>query len=251
IVARDIATLLEQASGREVLVNGQPQVLELAGAQLEVIAPDWRSEFLSIITNPNIAFILMLIGIYGLIFEFSNPGALVPGTIGGICLITAFFALDVLPLNYAGLALLILGVALMVAEAFVPSFGILGLGGIVAFAMGATLLFDTEAPGFELSWWVIGSTTAAVALLSMVILTIAVRAQWRPVLGGRQGARGSVGKVVSWSGNRGRVLVDGEVWQATSTAASLAEGQWVQISERRGLVLLVEPNRPPAAYPPV
>ena len=147
-IATSVPDLLKQIDGYEVTVLGQKQTLQTDGLVIVKIEPDWRSRFLSVITNPNIAYILMLIGIYGLIFEFSNPGSIVPGTVGAIALLLALYSFQLLPINYAGVALILLGVALMVGEAFQPSFGMLGIGGTVAFVIGSIILMDTEVPGF-------------------------------------------------------------------------------------------------------
>src|SRR5690606_5726993 len=155
IVARDIPDLLAQSDGRRVTVAGKTVALDTGGLRLEEIDPDWRTKLLAAITNPNVALILMMIGIYGLIFEFMNPGALYPGTIGAISLLVGLYALAVLPVNYAGLGLIVLGIALMIAEAFTPTFGVLGVGGAIAFVLGATILIDTDVPAFEVSWPII------------------------------------------------------------------------------------------------
>ena len=160
LVAPNVPELLKAIEGRVVKMQYGEVTLALEGAIIERVEPNWRTKILATITNPNVALLLMMIGTYGLILEFYNPGTIVPGTIGAICLLLALYSLNVLPVNYAGLALIMLGLALMVAEAFAPSFGILGLGGGAAFILGATLLFDTDAPGFTLSWPVIIGTAA-------------------------------------------------------------------------------------------
>ncbi|MCK5336568.1 MAG: nodulation protein NfeD, partial [Gammaproteobacteria bacterium] len=179
IVATDMADLLKQIDGREVLVQGQKQKLKTAGLTLKEINPDWRSRFLSVITNPNIAYILMLVGIYGLIFEFSNPGAIVPGTIGAICLLLALYSFQLLPINYAGMALILLGVALMVGEAFEPSFGILGIGGVIAFVFGSIILMDTEAPGFGIDISVIATFAITSVMMFVFVIGMAIKARRR------------------------------------------------------------------------
>ena len=155
LIAADMAELLSKINGREVSVEGKKITLETEGLVVRELKPDWRSRLLSVITNPNIAYILMLVGIYGLILEFSNPGAVVPGTVGAIALLLALYALQLLPINYAGVALILLGIALMVGEAYQPSFGILGIGGVVAFIIGSVILMDTEAPGYGIDLSVI------------------------------------------------------------------------------------------------
>src|SRR5207245_8204907 len=172
VMADDVPDLLRKIDGRSVKVAGKPQALATAGLEIVAAAPDWRTELLAVITDPNVAFILLLIGTYGLIFEFLNPGAVAPGLIGAISLLVALYALNLLPINYAGAALVLLGIGLMVAEAHIGSFGIIGVGGIVAFVIGAIMMFPSGAPGFTLSLSVVGAATVATAALFLVVLTI-------------------------------------------------------------------------------
>ena len=237
-VATDLSDLLAKADGRTVSVPGGDRTLASAGLATETLEPDWRTNLLAVITNPNVAFILMLIGMYGIIFEFINPGSIYPGTIGAISLIIGLYAMHVLPVDYAGVALILLGIALMVAEAFVPSFGILGLGGTASFLIGATLLFDTDVPGLGLSWPVIIGTTAVSAGLLAIVLAMAVRAHRRPVVTGEEEMIGIEGEVIDWTGRAGRVLVHGESWQAEADRG-FVPGDSVKVIERRGLTLTV------------
>lgn len=239
VMAGDAGALLTQLDGRTVSVGGGQRVLDTDGAMIEIIEPDWRTELLSLLTNPNVAFILMLVGVYGLIFELSNPGAIFPGVIGAVCLMFGLYALNVLPVNYAGLALVILGIAFMVAEAFLPSFGVLGIGGLVAFAAGATILFDTEVPGFTLSWPVIIGTTLAMAAALLLLLGYVVKAQRRPVTTGSERMIGNMGKVVEWHDHGGLVRVDGDLWRAVGHPG-LVPGQNVRVLKMRGVTLTVE-----------
>jgi membrane-bound serine protease (ClpP class) len=193
------------------------------------------------ITDPNIALILLMIGIYGIIFEFWSPGAIAPGVVGGVCLIVALTALSVLPVNFAGLALLLFGIALMVAEAFTPGIGIAGLGGVVAFVLGALFLFE---PGetdmsFQVSWQVIAAMAVLSALFFMGVLGFAVQARRRPVQTGAEQMIGSTGEVVSWDKNEGRIHVHGEIWSARSNQ-TLAKGAKIRVVGRTGLTLEVE-----------
>src|SRR5690625_2333499 len=245
LVAGDLETLLAEIDGRSVVMeHGQPQSISTLDMVAVEQAPDWRTQLLAVISNPNLALVLMMIGIYGLIFEFSNPGALYPGTLGAISLLLGLFSLSILPLDYAGLALLLLGVALMTAEAFLPSFGILGVGGAVAFALGATMLFDTfDAPGFELSWWTIGSMTALSLLLLAIVLRLAAGSFRQPVVSGSEHLVGSQGEVLGWDKKGGRVRVQGEVWQARARKP-LASGQAVRITGLPGRMGDVEPVNP-------
>ena len=243
IIAKDVEDLLAQVDGRKVATTAGETVLETRGRPIIELKPDWKAQFMAVIADPNVALILMMIGIYGILFEFWHPGAVVPGVIGAICLIVALAALSVLPVNYAGLALLLLGVALMVAEAFAPSFGILGLGGIAAFALGALFLFDPDQSDIPIqaSWQVVTGLTAASAAFFLGILGFAARARQRPVLTGAEEMIGSTGEVVHWADAEGRIHVRGEIWAARS-GVSLAKGQKVRVVSRTGLTLAVEPS---------
>ncbi|MFZ1105017.1 MAG: nodulation protein NfeD [Hyphomicrobiaceae bacterium] len=243
LIADDVADLLAKVDGRVVKTPAGEVRLETRGSQVVELKPDWKTEVMQVISDPNVALILMTIGIYGILFEFWHPGTMVPGVIGAICLIVALTAFSVLPVNYAGLALLILGIALMVAEAFVPSFGIVGLGGIAAFALGALFLFDPEQSDIPIraSWPVIAGLTALSAALSLGVLGFALRARRRPVLTGAEEMLGATGEVMDWAGGAGHVRVLGEIWAARS-GAMLAAGQKVRVTGRTGLVLAVEPK---------
>jgi len=240
-IATDQQDLLKKADGRTVKVGEQERTLKTAGLQIVEIEPNWRVRILAAITNPNIAYLLLLLGIYGLIFEFINPGAIAPGVVGGIALLVGLYALNVLPINFAGVALLLLGVALMVAEAFLPSFGIVGIGGVIAFAIGSLLMFDTDVPGFTLSWPAVALGTGVTAAFFLIAIAAAWRAHLRTVVTGETALLGLSGRVVTWDGNQGFVHVQGEDWQARSDA-SLAPGQGVRVAARRDLTLIVEPD---------
>jgi membrane-bound serine protease (ClpP class) len=243
IIATDLDDLLAQADGRNVQLGGQAVTLQTSGLQIVTMEPDWRARVLSVITNPNIAYILLLIGVYGVIFEVISPGAIFPGVIGATALLVGLFALNLLPINYAGAGLLLLGIALMAGEAFVPSFGALGIGGAVAFALGSLFMFD-EVPGFELSLSVVLTATAASVALLAIMLAAVVRAHRRKVVSGEPAMIGSTGEVLSWSGERGQIHVHGERWQARS-AEPLAPGERVRVTAREELTLMVEPVKPP------
>lgn len=241
VIAVDIPDLLRQLNGRTVNVLGQEKTLATTGLVIEHIVPDWRSRLLAVITNPNIAYILMLIGIYGLIFEFSNPGAIVPGTIGAICLLLAMFAFQVLPVNYAGLALILLGIALMVAEAFVPSIGVLGLGGVVAFVIGSVILMDTDAPGFGIDLALVGAFAISSALLFVLAMGLVVKARRKPVVSGREELIGAVAVALEDFDVDGSVWIHSENWRA-HTDAPVAKGDRVRVKALEGLTLLVTPT---------
>jgi membrane-bound serine protease (ClpP class) len=243
VVAADIPELLEKIDGRTVKLGERRVTLETAGLDTNTIQPGWRIRLLSFVTNPNIAFILILVGVYGLIFEFANPGAVGPGVVGVICLLVGFYALNVLPVNHAGLGLLFFAIALMVAEAFVPSFGVLGIGGIVAFVLAATMLFKGDIPGFRLSWPVIATAAAVSGGLMIFVLGYAFRAQRRPVSTGVESLVGRPARVLEWSGGGGYVRLEGERWKAVGEG-DLAPQERVEVLEARGLVLVVQKKQP-------
>lgn len=240
IVAPDIPALLAQLHGRQVAIDGKTITLDTRGIALTEVEPDWASHILAAITNPNVALILMMIGVYGLIFEFMNPGSLIPGTIGAISLLIGLYALAALPVDLVGLALIVLGLALMVGEAFAPSFGILGIGGLVAFGFGATILFDTEVPDFRIDWSVI----AALGVFSFAVLVIAGRVGIRSfgarVQTGKEEIVGARATVLDWNDGTGHVFVHGERWNAKGPP-ELDEGAPVIVGGIEGLWLDVSP----------
>ena len=238
VVADTMSDLLQQIEGRTVKTVQGEITLTVAGSEVEALEPNWRTKILSVITQPNIAFILMLVGTYGLIFELSNPGAIIPGTIGAISIILGLYALNVLPVNYAGLGLVLLGMALMVAEAFAPSFGVLGIGGIASFIVGATFLFETDAPGFALSWTVIIGTSLFSAAFLILVMYMAIGAYRRKVVTGQEEILGALAEVSEWSGTAGRVHFHGETWHAEGPSG-LDAGTVVEIKDRHGLILVV------------
>jgi membrane-bound serine protease (ClpP class) len=240
IIATGIPDLLQQVDGHEVLVLGHKRSLHVAGLPVREIAPDWRTRLLSVITNPNVAYILMLIGIYGLILEFSNPGAIVPGTVGAIALLLALYAFQLLPINYAGMGLILLGVALMVGEAFEPSFGILGIGGVVAFVFGSIILIDTEAPGFGIDISVIITFALLSALIFIFVIGMAMKARRKKVVSGLEELLGGEATVINDFDQQGTVSIHSEHWQARSKTP-LNSGQLVKVTGIKGLILEVEP----------
>ena len=238
LVAQDVPALLVALHGSEVKVLERTVRLDTGAATLLVIDPDARNRFLAVITSPSVALILMLIGVYGLFFEFSSPGFGVAGVAGGICLLLALYALQLLPISYAGLGLVLLGLALMIAETFLPSFGVLGIGGIVAFVLGATLLIDTDVPGFGIPLPVIFGTALSSAALLIVVGGMALRARRSPVVSGREELVGSVGEVIDADG---WAYLHGERWRVRSRVP-LAPGQKVRVTAVDGLTLDVEPE---------
>jgi len=240
IVATDIDDLLKQIDGREVLVLGQKRSLAIKDFSVVEILPDWRNRLLSVITNPNVAYILMMVGIYGLILEFYNPGGLVPGIVGAICLVLAMYSFQLLPVNYAGVALIMLGVGLMVAEAFQPSFGILGIGGVIAFVIGSIILMDTDAPDFQLYLSVVVSVALATLLFLGMVVSLVIRSRGKPVVSGVEELIGQVATVIQrLDADYVNVHVHGELWRA-KTHIPLLKGQQVKITSVDGLTLFVD-----------
>jgi membrane-bound serine protease (ClpP class) len=239
LIARDLDELLAKLDGRKVEIGGEEVVLATAGRDVVSYDPDWRTELLGLITNPNVAYILMLIGIYGIILEFYNPGMVAPGVVGAISLLLALYAFQVLPVNYAGLALIGLGIALLVSEMFLPSFGALGVGGVVSFVVGSIMLMDTDAPGFGISWQVIGGVSLGAAGLLLMLMTMLTRGHRRAVVTGQEEMVGSRARVADWHGDAGRVRVHGEIWRARGPA-NLAPGQEVRVIAIDGLTVEVE-----------
>lgn len=240
-VAADISDLLAQAQGRIVRVGQADVRLSTTGLVVQEFEPDWRTRLLSVITDPNIAIILMMVGIYGLIFEFLAPGTMLPGTIGGICLLLGLYALALLPVTFAGVGLIFLGVGLTVAEVHSPSFGALGIGGGVAVILGATILFDTDIPGLEVSRPVLGAIAFAGLAFSLIVARLAFGSRWRKVATGAEQMIGISGQVESWVGATGYVIAHGERWKAVS-AEPLTAGEGVRVTGRNGLTLEVAPS---------
>ncbi len=239
--AINMTKLLELSHKRVVNVAGSMKALETQGATVERRDPDWRSQFLSVITNPTVAYLLMMVGIYGLLLEGYNPGSIVPGTVGAISLLLALYAFQILPVNYAGLLLMVLGVILIVSEAFVPSFGALGIGGLVAMVVGSVILMDTDVPGFEVALEAIAGTSLFTSLLLAAILWLALRAWRRPVVSGAEGVERGEGEVIERVTPEGGVVrLQGERWSAQSHEP-ISPGHRVRVVGRDGLKLRVEP----------
>ncbi|SFP73689.1 NfeD family protein [Pseudomonas borbori] len=238
-VARDLPHLLKQLDGKSFTAAGVEAQLHTADAVVVSHAPDWRTRLLAVITNPSVALLLMMIGVYGLFFEFSNPGTGVGGVLGGICLILAMYALQLLPVNYAGVALILLGIAFIAAEAFLPSFGVLGIGGLVAFVFGALILIDTEVPGFGIPLTLIVTLALTSGGVIFVILSMALRARRRALVGGDSELIGSLARVHAVQPSNplgGWVQLQGENWQVVSQVP-LQPGQQVRVLARKGSML--------------
>jgi len=242
LIAVDVPDLLNQLDGRVVPLDAQGHTVSLATAQARVVAidPGWRGRLLAVISDPSLALVLMMVGIYGLLFEFMNPGFVAPGVVGGVCLLLALWGLQMLPINYAGLGLILLGLAFFVAEAFVPSYGALGLGGIAAFAFGALLLIDSEIPGFGIPPSLIGALALGSAVCVIGVVGMAAKARRRPQVGGAARLLGAAGEVIEHTGNEGWATIDGERWQVRA-GQTLKGGQRVRVTRVDGLTLEVSP----------
>lgn len=240
LIVPDVAALLAAVDGQTVTLPQGDLTLVTAELAIQSYAPDWRDQLLSVLANPTVAYLLLLAGIYGLLLEGYNPGALLPGTVGGICLLLALFAFQILPINYAGLGLMVLGVVLIVGEALVPSFGVLGFGGIAAFVLGSVLLIDTDIPGYGVNLGLIGGIALSASLLMLITLHLFMRARRAPVFAGQVIAAGTH-VLVSESDARGAWgQVDGERWRLQCDSP-LAVGQQVRVEATSGLILRVKP----------
>ncbi|MBZ9670832.1 NfeD family protein [Mesorhizobium sp. ES1-3] len=236
-VARDTTELLQLADGRTVDVAGKKVVLATKGLPVETLEPGWFIQLLSVITDPNTAVILMLVGVYGIVFEFTSPGAVAPGVIGTTCLVLGLYALDLLPINYTGLALMLLGIVFLIIEAFNPTV-VLGLGGVAAFLFGAAMLLRVEGPGFAMSWAVIGPAAALTLGLALLSGTYLWAARRNPPRVGGEAMRGQPAEILDWQGGEGHVLALGERWRAKADEP-VAAGDSVEVTDISDLVLTV------------
>ena len=241
IVAEDLDTLLGEAHGRTVSAAGMDVTIDTSDADIEFIEPDWRYELLGIITDPNVAYILLMIGIYGLIMEFYSPGVGIGAVTGVICLILGAFALQMLPINYAGLALLLVGLGLMAAEAFSPSFGVFGVGGVIAFVVGSIILMDTDLPGYQVSYPIIAAFAVISVAVVLFSLGAALKSRRSRVATGKESMVGRRAEAIEDFDGRGHVRTFGEVWQARSAEPLMegdeltitgVDGNWVYVEKR-------------------
>ncbi|MFZ5654170.1 MAG: NfeD family protein [Pseudomonadota bacterium] len=250
LIATDVDDLLARMDGRAVRVAAGEVTLQTAGLPVTELLPDWRSRLLGVLTNPNVAYLLMLAGIYGLLLEFYNPGGLIPGIVGAICLLLALYAFQMLPVNYAGIGLILLGIGFMIAEAFQPSFGMLGVGGVVAFVIGSIILMDTELPGFRIYLSVIATTAVVTALALAAIVGLALASRRRAVVSGADQLIGADAEVLEdFENGQGRVFVHSESWRG-HCQAPLRRGQHARVTAVRGLTLELEPQGPGTAETP-
>jgi len=241
VIARDLPELLTRIDGREVRIGNRTVKLATSGLTVVRMKPDWRTQLLAVITNPTVAYGLMLIGIWGLLLEGYNPGAVLPGVAGSVCLLIALFAFQILSVNYAGLALVVLGTAMIISEFFFPTYGSLGVGGLIAFVVGSLILFDTDVPGMSVGRPLIGAFATMGGLMIAGIVYLASRSMRRPVATGTQGMIGESAEVVADFTGKGRVRYGGELWNARSDAA-LHAGDLARIVRVEGLTLWVEPR---------
>jgi membrane-bound serine protease (ClpP class) len=241
LIASDLADLLKKVSGKSLEIQGQKRTLDTEGAALVRVEPDWRSRLLAVITDPSIAYILMLLGVYGLLFEFYNPGLVLPGVVGGICLLVALYAFQLLPVNYAGLALILLGIGFLVAELFVTSYGALGIGGVIAFVLGSVMLIETDVPGYEIPWTLIAAVAVTSAAFFLVVIGMAVQARRRPVVTGSEELIGAPGQIIREADGQWWARVHGEIWKVHSRF-DLHPGQRIRVMSIDGLLLEVRPD---------
>jgi len=240
-VASDVGELLKQIDGTRVSAAGTTVTIDVDGAEVVAFDPDWRTRMLFVIASPSLALLLMTIGVYGLLFEFSSPGYILPGVVGGICLLLGLFALQMLPFSTTGLALMALGMAFLVAEIFVPTSGALAVGGVIAFVAGAMMLIDTDVPGFGIPLALIVGIAAVTALFVLVVVGMAVQSRRRPVVSGREELAGESGEVLADFTGEGWARVHGETWRVRSVVP-LTQGQRVRVTGIDGLTLDVEPQ---------
>ena len=239
LIASSVPDLLEKVDGRTIELPKGPVTLATKGAPVRPIEIGFRDRFLNVITDPNIAYVLMMLGMLGLFFELSNPGVTLPGVIGGICLILAFFAFQSLPINYAGLLLILFGIVLLIAEIKIVSHGVLAIGGMISMALGSLMLYDAPEVGFRVSWWIIGSMVLGTAGLFLFAVTAGVRALGRPALTGAEGLVGRTATVRERLGPEGQVFVSGEIWRAIAEGEAFEPGAQVRIVAVDGLTLKV------------
>ena len=240
LVAESVPDLLAKIDGRPAKTSKGQVTLATKGAPVNVIEVRFRDRFLALISDPNIAYLLMMAGMLGIFFELSNPGAILPGVIGGICLILAFYAFQSLPVNWAGLLLLLFGVVLLIAEVKVVSHGVLAVGGVVAMLIGSLMLYDSpETTGIRLSWYVVVPTVGTTAALVFFAVSMGIRALYRPSVTGESAMVGRVGVTRSALAPEGQVMIDGELWRAVSQDGTVAAGEPVQVAAIDGLTLKV------------
>ena len=240
-IADSPSEILEKADGMTVDLNGVEHVMEVAGLPVVDMAPDWRTEFLEVITDPTIAYMLLFtIGVPALLIELYT-GTMIAGVIAAISIILVLYGLHVLPVDYAGVGLILLGIVLLVSEAFIPSFGVLGFGGMVSFVIGSVMLVDTGVPGYGISPWLIGSIATLAGAFMLMIVAMFIRSRSQPAASGHEAMLGKAGRVIDWSGDTGHVRFQGEIWRARTGQGPYREGDEVEVVDRDGVTLIVGP----------
>lgn len=242
LIAQDVSDLLMQVNGREVQTAKGKVRLATLRSEVLVVDADWRTRLLSVITEPSLALILLMVGVYGLLFEFSNPGFVLPGVVGAISLIVALFGLQMLPINLAGLGLIFLGVAFLIAEAFLPTFGVLGVGGIAAFCVGALLLIDNDVPGFGVPLWLVGLLALGSAAFILVVGGIAAKTRRRPLAVGVSTLVGATGELIEFADGEGWAQIQGDYWKVRG-AEGLSPGRRIRVTRVQGLALQVAEDK--------
>lgn len=240
LIATNQAELLAKINAKPVKLLGQEHHILTNGIKIIVLEPDWRNKLLTIISNPNVAYILLLLGIYGISFELYSPGSILPGVVGGISILLALFAFQILPVNFSGIALILLGITFLIAEAFIPSFGALGMGGLVAFIIGSVILIDTEVQDYTISRPLIGGFSIVTVIFFLWVLKVFVKIRYQPALGGHEEMIGEKGKCLSNEDGKLRVFVHSEAWNAEALVP-IESGQQIKVTSINGLILTVEP----------
>lgn len=237
-IANDIPQLLEKIDGKTTTISGKTETVRTKSLTVDTMPPDWRNQFLSFLTHPNIAYILMLIAIYGLFFEFSNPGMVLPGVAGVIALLLMLYAFQLMPINYTGLALILVGISFMIFEVYVSSFGVIGVGGVIAFIIGSVMLFDTADPLYRITWQMIALMSLMTVAFFFVVLMVVIRSHKKAIITGQEGLIGSEGVVLSIMNKQIVVRVMGEIWEARCTQP-LAPNEKIHVVKTEGLILIV------------
>jgi membrane-bound serine protease (ClpP class) len=239
VIANNKMALLQKLDGIMVVQDGKQIKLDTKDVVVESVLPDWRMKFLQIITDPTIAYMLFLLGIYGIFFELVNPGFLAPGVIGAVAMVVALYALQLLPINYAGLALIILGLTFIIAESFVPSFGSLGLGGTISFVVGSIMLMDTDLPAYQIAWSAIWAMAAVNIIIFVFLLSMAIKARRKPVQHGTDALVGSTGRTINEVNLEGQAVIRGEIWWVISKKP-IEKNKLVRVVDAKGLKLTIE-----------
>lgn len=240
VVANNIPDLLNKINGMSVSVKDSKKLIDTKDLEVKTISPDWRNQFLAFITNPNIAYLLMLLAVYGIFFELSNPGLILPGVAGVIALLLVLYAFQLMPINYTGLILIAAGIGFILLEIFVTSYGALGVGGVIAFVIGSIMLFDTNSPEFQVMWSLIATMSMVSILFFFVIIMMAIRSHKRAIVTGKESLIGTHGIVLSMMNEQVVVRINGEIWEARSNVM-LNPGDHIIVTKINGLTLFVEP----------